>query len=327
MGLWDRLTKSPEERLLNLMVEQTGKPGFSVSYKAQAHALKMEFSTYDLEAQRVEAIELAKRIDDKFGSSIDHVKNITVCTVSFCPHVSADLAEKYNAKLIAADKSKYVLSTKAEIENKPINSFGQLLSGKAKETLLFDYDSARGLLLVRQQAGSAALTGGETAFLMKLGKTVQTPNGVGVLIEDKAQARSYATSVSDMGGNIAETDLASQLPHLEKEQAQSRRIPDYLVALKDAKKADPMAWNVLARKEGEHSMRIIFKNEDVKDAFTAALPAGARYISSSVPDEVKKALTAKGAANVDDVQMLIVTTQEVVDQIREYFDRSRKPAK
>lgn len=323
MGLLDRFLKSPEERLLDLMVELAGKPGFSVIYNPANHNLKLQFSEYALEPQRVALIELARQVDDKFGAPIEHQGNVTISNVTFSPHIGMELIEKYNVKLVKAGKQAVPVKPQPQ-EEKQITSFAQLLTGQTKDKLIFDYDRDRGLLLIRQEAGSKALTGAEAAFLMKLGKTTLTPKGVSILVDNKQQAHSYAKTVTEMGGNIAQIDLAGLIPSLAADKEKAPRIAEYVAVLKDMKLADPMAWNVLARKEGEHSMKIVFRSEELRDRFTAALPANSRTVQAGVPDDARQALAAKG---VEDASMLIVNTAEVVDQIAAYFSRGVKKGK
>jgi hypothetical protein len=324
LRLWDRLTKSPEERLLNLIVGHAGKPGFSFSYSPEGKTLSILISEYSLEAVRVELIELGKQVDNQVRPILEHGQSSTSCTITFSKAGSMDLVTKLNEKLAAAHKEKYVLQTKPRQENKTINSFAQLLEGDAKDKLLFDYDKERGLLLVRVMDGVEPLTSGESAFLMKLGKTTTLAKGVGVLVDEKMRAMSYAKTVADLGISVLEGDLSHLLPELRNEVAQDakKRVPEYVQALMDLRKSDRLSWVLVTGGDNKKSARLIFKNEDAKDTFIASLPAGARHVVGAAPSELKEKLAAAGI-DTDACQMVMVNTEAVAADILHYCQPSK----
>lgn len=329
MGLWDRLTKSPEERLLNLIVEQAGKPGFSFAFSPEGKTLSIVVGDYSLEAVRVELIELGKKVDNLVRATMDHGQATTSCTITFSKAGSMDLVDKLNAKLTGAHKAHYILQTKPKQENKPINSFAQLLEGGAREKLLFDYDKERGLLLVRVMDGVEPLTSGESAFLMKLGKTTTLTKGVGVLVDDKTRAMSYAKSVADLGVSVLEGDLSHLLPELREEQVAEvkKRVPEYVQALMDLRKSDRLSWVLVTGGDNQKSLRLIFKNEDTKDMFIAALPVGSRHVVGAAPSELKEKLS-KAGIDTDTCQMVMVNTEAVAADILNYCQqRGQRPGK
>lgn len=315
--------------MLNLIVGQAGKPGFSFSYSPEGKTLSVVISEYSLEAVRIELIELGKKVDGQVRAAMDHGQAFTSCTITFSKAGSMDLVDKLNAKLTAAHKDKYLLQTKPKQENKPINSFAQLLEGTAKDKLLFDYDKERGLLLVRVMDGVEPLTSGESAFLMKLGKTTTLTKGVGVLVDDKMRAMSYAKSVADLGISVLEGDLSGLLPHLREEQETEvkKRVPEYVQVLMDLRKSDRLSWVLVTGGENQKSARLIFKNEDAKDRFIAALPVATRHVVGAAPSELKDKLS-KAGIDTDICQMVMVNTEAVAaDIVYHCQGHGRRPGK